>query len=427
MNDVLQGLRLLLAALLAALLACPGASADTTELQERPVKREILALYDGAQEGGANATRIHRFAELPLNHLGYILRYRDVRAGLLEPREAAHFAGVLTWFVGPLTDGDAYLAWAARAAREGPRLVVLGDLGAVVTARNLQLANRVMSRFGLRHTGDYVSPADGSRITRRDHDLYEFECRLDPVLADYPIIETDSTEPTIGLQLAVPAHEGDKTSTLVAIGERGGFAAFNYEFCHQRPPLDRGKWLINPFAFFRAAMGARTFPIPDTTTVSGRRIYFSLVDSDGWSVPFESERGWQAHQIAVELVVRELPGHAARQARRRVEAGASRRELRLHLQPNTPRDSQHAAGDPDGHRRRADIRGQGHPLAHGLVQPSGHAQPKRATAAVEARQHQFPHGRRPEACCAQHPAPAPRGRKFGRPGAASRGNLCGHR
>jgi hypothetical protein len=306
MNDVLQGLRLLLAALLAALLACPGASADTTELQERPVKREILALYDGAQEGSANATRIHRFAELPLNHLGYILRYRDVRAGLLEPREAAHFAGVLTWFVGPLTDGDAYLAWAARAAREGPRLVVLGDLGAVVTARNLQLANRVMSRFGLRHTGDYVSPADGSRITRRDHDLYEFECRLDPVLADYPIIETDSTEPTIGLQLAVPAHEGDKTSTLVAIGERGGFAAFNYEFCHQRPPLDRGKWLINPFAFFRAAMGARTFPIPDTTTVSGRRIYFSLVDSDGWSVPFESERGWQAHQIAAELVVREL-------------------------------------------------------------------------------------------------------------------------
>ena len=305
MNDVLQALRSLLAALLAALLACLGTSADTTELQERPVKREILALYDGAQEGSADATRIHRFAELPLNHLGYILRYRDVRSGLPEPREVAHFAGVLTWFVGPLTDGDAYLAWAERATREGPRLVVLGDLGAVVTARKLQLANQVMSRFGLRHTGDYVSPADGSFITRLDRDLYEFECRLDPVLADYPIIKTNSTEPKIGLQLAVPAHEGDKT-TLVAIGERGGFAAFNYEFCHQRAPLHRGKWLINPFAFFRAALGARTFPIPDTTTVSGRRIYFSVVDSGGWSDPYEPERGWQAHQIAAELVAREL-------------------------------------------------------------------------------------------------------------------------
>src|SRR5215471_55362 len=126
MNDALQGLRLFLAALLAALLACPWASVDSTELQERPVKREILALYDGAQERSADATRIHRFAELPLNYLGYILRYRDVRAGLPERGEVAHFAGVLTWFVGPLTDGDAYLAWAERAAREGPRLVVLG-------------------------------------------------------------------------------------------------------------------------------------------------------------------------------------------------------------------------------------------------------------------------------------------------------------
>src|SRR5215470_5088694 len=125
MNDALQGLRLFLAALLAALLACPGASVDSTELQERPVKREILALYDGAQEGSADATRIHRFAELPLNHLGYILRYRD--------------AGAVTY-------GDTYRAWAERAAREGTRLVVLGDLGAVVTARTLQLANRVMSR-----------------------------------------------------------------------------------------------------------------------------------------------------------------------------------------------------------------------------------------------------------------------------------------
>ena len=30
-----------------------------------PVKREIIALYDGAQEGDAELTRIHRFAEMP--------------------------------------------------------------------------------------------------------------------------------------------------------------------------------------------------------------------------------------------------------------------------------------------------------------------------------------------------------------------------
>jgi hypothetical protein len=289
-----------------ALLASLAASVEASASQHGPIKREVLALYDGAQEGGVDATRIHRFAELPLNHLGYILRYRDVRVGLPEPHEVAPFAGVITWFVGPLADGDAYLAWAALVAQEGLRFIVLGDLGSVVTAHNRHLANRVMSLFGLRHTAEYISPADGSRVTRREGDLYEFECRLDPVLPDYPILDTISPGATIGLQLAVPPHVGTKLTSLVTIGERGGFASFNYEFCHQRAPLHRGKWLINPFAFFRAALGARDFPIPDPTTLSGRRIYFSLVYSDGWSASVETKKGSQAQMVAAEVVTREL-------------------------------------------------------------------------------------------------------------------------
>jgi hypothetical protein len=300
-NDV----RCALAALLAVLLICCSPSADAAA-PLRTVKREILALYDGRQEGGIDATRIHRFAELPLNHLGYILRYRDVRDGLPEPREMARMAGVLTWFVGPVPDEDGYLAWVSLTAQEGVRFIVLGDVGAIVTARNRRLANRVMSLFGLRHTGVHVSPADGSRVTRRDGTLFEFECRLDPVMPDYPIIESISADVRIGLQLAVPPHIGVQLTSLVTVGEGGGFASFNYEFCHQRAPLHRGKWLINPFEFFRAALGAGTSPIPDPTTASGRRIYFSLAYSDGWSAPLEPERGSAGRQIAAEAVAREL-------------------------------------------------------------------------------------------------------------------------
>ena len=294
-----------LATLLAILLIFCSSLAGAATPQDT-VKREILALYDGRQEGAIDGTRIHRFAELPLNHLGYFLRYRDVRDGLPEPREVARMAGVLTWFVGPVPDEDAYLAWVTLTAQEGVRFIVLGDVGAIVTARNRRLTNRVMSLFGLQHTGAYVSPADGSRVTRRDVALFEFECRLDPVLPDYPIIESISADVRIGLQVSMPRHAGVQLTNLVAVGDGGGFALFNYEFCHQRAPLHRGKWLINPFEFFRAALGARTFPIPDPTTASGRRIYFSLVYGDGWSAPSEPERGSAGHQIAAEAVAREL-------------------------------------------------------------------------------------------------------------------------
>ena len=85
-----------------------------------------------------------------------------------------------------------------------------------------------------------------------------------------------------------------------------GYAALNYELCFQGPPLYKWKWLLNPFSFFRAAFGAEDVPSPDTTTLSGRRIYFSQVDSDGWNCPSKIERFRGSGAIAAEAVRQEL-------------------------------------------------------------------------------------------------------------------------
>ena len=42
------------------------------------------------------------------------------------------------------------------------------------------------------------------------------------------------------------------------------------------------RWLINPFRFFAQAFGTDGLPKPDTTTMVGRRIFYSHVDGDGW-------------------------------------------------------------------------------------------------------------------------------------------------
>ena len=49
-------------------------------------------------------------------------------------------------------------------------------------------------------------------------------------------------------------------------------------------PEDREfrQWYINPFELFREAFQTDALPKPDTTTLSGRRIYYSHVDGDGW-------------------------------------------------------------------------------------------------------------------------------------------------
>jgi polysaccharide biosynthesis protein PelA len=108
------------------------------------------------------------------------------------------------------------------------------------------------------------------------------------------------------LTLELPEHERGRKTALVAVGSRGGYAALNYEFCHPQPPLYQGRWLINPFQFFRAALGADGLPIPDTTTVSGRRMYFGLLGAEGWSRPSKIEEFRDSGATASEVVLREL-------------------------------------------------------------------------------------------------------------------------
>ena len=121
-------------------------------------KREILALYDGAQEGEADFTRIYRFAEMPLNHLGFILRFHDIRTKLPAPAEIERYRGVLTWFAGSVSDGSAYLAWANRVSRMNVRYVILGDVGVAINPANILAVNQLLALAGVRHAGEYVSP-----------------------------------------------------------------------------------------------------------------------------------------------------------------------------------------------------------------------------------------------------------------------------
>ncbi|MBR1123215.1 hypothetical protein JQ628_16940 [Bradyrhizobium lablabi] len=296
--------RLLAAGLLVALADCGALAAAAQE--PVPVKREILALYDGAQEGGAEHSRIHRFAELPLNHLGFIVRFRDIGRGLPSPAEMERYRGVITWFAGPVADSDAYLAWANQVAGRSLRYVVLGDIGVVPGSANLLAVNRLLSMLGIRHTGDYIGPTLGTRVAYKDSGLIEFECRLDSVIPDYPVIAANAPGTHIGLMLETPPSDGRRPAVLVAIGGRGGYAALGYEFCHQRPPLYQGRWLINPFAFFAEALGANGQPVPDTTTASGNRLFLGVLDNEGWTRSSKIKDARNNSLVAGEVVLRDL-------------------------------------------------------------------------------------------------------------------------
>jgi hypothetical protein len=75
---------------------------------------------------------------------------------------------------------------------------------------------------------------------------------------------------------------------------------------YEEPSTGRTKWIIDPFAFFQQAFGAGRFPIPDATTLSGRRMWFSHIDGDGWNNVSYIEDYRDKATVAAGVVLREL-------------------------------------------------------------------------------------------------------------------------
>lgn len=290
--------------ILGALLLPLGAAAQTAseEPLAEPVRREILAVYDSREEPRPDQTRIHRFAEMPLNHLGFVVSYWDVNAGLPTAERTAKVRGVITWF--RRAPPSAFYLWGLDLLQKGARMVVLGDSGLPTGNTSLADANRMFREIGFGLTGAVVDITYATKVLHRDS-LIGFERDLDPVLPAFPIIGALGQD--VSSHLILEHREGDLVlaSSVVLTSDHGGYVANGY-FIYEEPATGRTKWIVDPFAFFRKAFGAPRMPIPDTTTLSGRRIWFSHIDGDGWNNISYIEEYRDRPTVAAGVVLREL-------------------------------------------------------------------------------------------------------------------------
>ncbi|MBV9743063.1 MAG: hypothetical protein JO099_04820, partial [Acidobacteriia bacterium] len=119
------------------------------------VPRVILAIYDSRYQKDVRDTRIHRLLEMPLNHLGLVVRYQDRNSGLPAPERMQDVRGIVSWFQSDaMQDPVEFLNWAERAIDAGKKFVVFGDLS---VTRNLRgqvtqsaSINHFLAKLGLR-------------------------------------------------------------------------------------------------------------------------------------------------------------------------------------------------------------------------------------------------------------------------------------
>lgn len=281
------GLAICLCASLATTASSLAAADGPGELEPR----RILALYDGGLEIAPRRTRIHRFVELPLNHLGYQVDYHDLRGGLPPAVVDADVAAIISWFDTQPPDVAAFQAWAVKVRRAGTdpdelKVIALGTLAVAGFSEMSDEAQAYLARLGIETLGSAQRLGIWNRVATLDTNVIGFERDFTVAAGQEPIVVARK-EDAVGHLRVMTDSAGGPATDLVVTTANGAYVSSSALVREDDWGLWR--WILDPFAFFEQVLEPSPRPVPDATTLSGRRIFLATITGEGWNTPVPSD------------------------------------------------------------------------------------------------------------------------------------------
>lgn len=273
----------------------PSSSTKKINSNYKHIPRKIAVLWDSSEYSRKDYvhSRPHKKLEVVLNHLGFIAEYFDIHADAGIRRYKSNlgqeYIAIVSWFtdVG-ITNPKEHLAWLQKQTQKGIKYVQLGEIGYAEneTGRPTSLAaiNNFLGSIGLQYTGEYFeNPLLFELQFKTDKKLLEFERTLKGELFGLHGISKKSDNGNAWLSVTIKGTQ--KHYDAVIVNNKGGFVQPGFSM-YTSDEIGTTRWRINPFEFFRQALhgpsGLSLTPVPDTTTLCGRRIYYSHIDGDGF-------------------------------------------------------------------------------------------------------------------------------------------------
>lgn len=283
---------------------------------ESALPRVVIAFYDKARYPTFTESDVHKLAEMPLNHLGLVLEYHDINEALPEIASRADVRGVLTWFGSDtaMEDPEGYLNWAEKALAAGKRFVVIEnpafDLDIKGNPTPPDRMDRFLTHLGVSSPEKWIEHTFGAKLEESTPGILPDLGGVDTLPSYGTMVQTDRDA---RVHLAIrPQPDAKSTVPLIVTTGQGGIVAEGYASYHTSGPNEIiQRWMFNPFLFFRSAFATDELPKPDTTTLAGRRIYYSHIDGDGWrNMAQFAENGTEASlaaKLILDQVVRPYP------------------------------------------------------------------------------------------------------------------------
>ncbi|MBU6446508.1 MAG: hypothetical protein KGQ49_03830, partial [Verrucomicrobia bacterium] len=282
---------------------------------EMPFPRRVISFWDGKADKSADDCLVHKTLEMPLNHLGIDVMYSDIQEPLPPLSREDGVLGVILCFrdetkrCRPIELID----WAIEAIELGKKVLIFRNGGFLVDQNGfftpIDEQNRLFERLGLVNSGRWVDYPFDYKVVYSDSALIPFERNYsDPLPGFYQAQNLGAAESL--LKVAIPEQK-DSESDLILVGPHGAYVASLYENNYEdaaanTDPRSLG-WHLNPFLFFEKVfeIGA-PHPIPDVTTLAGRRIFYSSCDGDNWKGATTLEDNPEQNVYCAEIVLQQI-------------------------------------------------------------------------------------------------------------------------
>ena len=242
--------------------------------QVEVLPRQVLAIHDEpGNESEVTVHEMHRVGTLPLNYLGLDVRLVHHASPELTAIAAAplagRYAGVVIWFNrGSFARSPAVLAAMNAARAQQVPMVIVGEPPPA----------DVMASLGVDEGATVARPGPLRVEKLSPHVGFEIEPRA-PAEGFTPS-KVRPGQGDVWLRVHSASHGSDDAIFITPWGGYAGERYFKVEL-----PQDNGeRWVVDPVAFFRAALRidpAR--PVPDVSTESGRRLLLIHIDGDGFA------------------------------------------------------------------------------------------------------------------------------------------------
>jgi hypothetical protein len=277
----------------------------------RPLANRVLVLYgkQGNVDEQGNAfypadTWTARFVQMPLEWMGYHVEYYNAAADFSLPRLGPEHDAIMVdpWVQIPWSVQKDYARWIAQQIRDGRKVLLMGT----VPFEEPESRARLWRAMGIQARWRLPPPfcrVDALRTV--DTGMMNFEEKFRPVAFQY---EGLTPPPKARVHLSVTAVTPEQKSfesALIFTAPWGG-VALDPGTLFQRPdnvPL----WHMDPFRFLAQALECDNVPAPDPTTLTGRRVFFSHIDADGFNNRSHVDRKKRSSEVIYEQILTKYP------------------------------------------------------------------------------------------------------------------------